>query len=270
MATIVFEAKTAGYLERIWQLRYFWFSLVRMDLRARYRRSFLGIGWSLLRPLAMSAVLCFVFSKLFNVAISEYGPFLLLGLTVWQFITESIMGGCGCMIHAGPYIRQQPLPLAIFGLRSVLGSGFHGLISLGLAIGFCFALRGLDNPGALVGLLPAIGLLFLVGWAFAVLFGLINAIFTDTHHFLEIALQILFYLTPVLYAPETMRGRERFTWVMDLNPFTYFLELFRQPVLKGQLPTWDYYAVAGGTVLGVGLLAIYFLQRLEKRLVFWL
>ena len=59
------------YLLAIWQCRYFWLSLVRMDLRTRYRRSFLGIGWSLLHPIAMTAIICLVFCRLFHLPVAE-------------------------------------------------------------------------------------------------------------------------------------------------------------------------------------------------------
>src|SRR5262245_37842713 len=84
------------YLSRVWRLRYFWFSLVRNDLSTRYRRSFLGIAWSLVRPLMMTAVFCLVFGNLFGRPAGEYAPFLLLGLTLWQFVVESVLQGCEC------------------------------------------------------------------------------------------------------------------------------------------------------------------------------
>src|SRR5688572_18501596 len=68
------------YLQRMWKLRYFLLSLVGMDLRARYKRSILGVGWSLVRPIAMTVVLCVVFCQLFGQGVRDYAPFLLCGL----------------------------------------------------------------------------------------------------------------------------------------------------------------------------------------------
>ena len=78
-----------GYLARIWRLRYFWTSLVRIDLRNRYRRSVLGIGWSLLHPILMTAVLCAVFCPLFSVDYRQFAPFLLAGLAFWNFLVST-------------------------------------------------------------------------------------------------------------------------------------------------------------------------------------
>src|SRR5690606_3906614 len=68
-----------AYTSRVWQYRYFWGSLVRMDMRNRYRGSLLGASWTLLHPLAMSALLCFVFSKLFGRSIEDFLPTLMSG-----------------------------------------------------------------------------------------------------------------------------------------------------------------------------------------------
>src|SRR5476651_1570419 len=123
-------ARKADYLIRIWELRYFWCSLVRNDLDNRYKRSFLGIGWSLIRPLAMTAIFCMVFGNLFDLAIEDYAPHLLIGMTIWQFFSESLLQGCNSFVRGATYIRQQRIPLAIFPLRTVLGAGLHFLIAL--------------------------------------------------------------------------------------------------------------------------------------------
>src|SRR5215210_3734707 len=102
------------YLAAVWKCRFFWFSLVKMDLRARYRGSVLGIGWSLLHPIAMTTILCLVFSKIFNADINYYAPFLMAGLTCWNYITGASLLGSQCFFQGECYIRQHPAPLAIY------------------------------------------------------------------------------------------------------------------------------------------------------------
>jgi ABC-type polysaccharide/polyol phosphate export permease len=109
-------------------------ALVRIDLRKRYRRSVIGIGWSLLHPIAMTIVLCIVFSQLLNQDIRKFAPFLLSGLTFWGFILATVMDGCQCFLQGESYIRQQPAPLAIYPLRSTLGAGFHFLLGFAIVL----------------------------------------------------------------------------------------------------------------------------------------
>jgi ABC-type polysaccharide/polyol phosphate export permease len=77
------------YIREVWRSRFFWLSLVKMDLQLRYRRSMLGIGWSLLHPLASTLVLCFAFHEFLNQDIRSYAPFLMVGLTWWGTFRES-------------------------------------------------------------------------------------------------------------------------------------------------------------------------------------
>ena len=117
-----------GYLSDIWRLRYFWTALVRIDLRNRYRRSMIGIGWSLLHPIAMTIVLCVVFSQLFRISIpiTDYAPYLLSGLIFWNFFTSVMNQGCqlffpGRIVHPSAPGAIGHLPFKIHpGLRHSL------------------------------------------------------------------------------------------------------------------------------------------------------
>jgi lipopolysaccharide transport system permease protein len=88
-----------NYIKDIWNCRYFWLSLVRMDLRTRYRRSVLGIGWSLLNPIAMTIILTTVFHEFFHLPIKEYALYLITGLATWQYVLNVSLHGCQCSGH---------------------------------------------------------------------------------------------------------------------------------------------------------------------------
>ena len=99
-----------SYFGAIWNCRHFWLSLVKLDLRTRYRRSVLGLGWSLLQPICMTVIYCVVFHKLFNQNIADYAPHLLAGQVVWAFIQISTLQGCQSFFQGEAYIRQCPMP----------------------------------------------------------------------------------------------------------------------------------------------------------------
>lgn len=258
------------YLGKMWQLRYFLLSQVKLDLRIRYRGSYLGIFWSLIRPIAMTGILCLVFWKVFHCNMEDYAPFLFTGLTIWQFIVEATTQGCGTFVQGGRFIRQQPLPLAIFPLRTVLGSSFHSAISLSLAILVTWYCKGFANLSVLWILPLLLLMLFVFCWSTATIMGLVNAYFPDTQHMLEIFFQLSFYLTPVIYPPAAIRGRERFTWLIDLNPLTHLLEAIRLPILEGRLPPGYSLLIMSGLVAGTFLLALLVMKKLQRSLVFWL
>jgi ABC-type polysaccharide/polyol phosphate export permease len=259
-----------GYFSEIWRLRHFWLALVRIDLRKRYRRSIIGMGWSLLQPIAMMLILCIVFSQLLKVNMHDFAPFLLSGLTCWGFLAAVVSEGCHCFLQGEPYIRQQPAPLAIYALRTTLGAGFHFILGFLIVLVFVWWLMGFGHFAMLPVVLPSFALFFIFGWAMAVCMGLANVMFQDSEHLIQIALQIFFYATPIIYPPEMVMGRRLVSWLIRANPFAAFLELVRAPLLNGTLPsTWAVGMSVGATAIAV-ILAVLALKRFEKRLIFYL
>lgn len=262
-----------GYLSNIWRLRHFWLALVRIDLRRRYRRSVIGIGWSLLQPIAMTIVLCIVFSQIFGQPVRTFAPLLLSGLTFWGFIMAVVLQGCQCFFQGESYIRQCPAPLAIYPLRTTLGAGFHFMLGLAIALVFVWYMNGFGNLPALLSLVPTLLLLFVVGWSLAVCMGVANVMFQDSEHLIEVFMQIMFYLTPIIYPAELLLGKlekMNLAWIVNLNPFAVLLELIRRPLLYGQFPspmTVALGALTGLLAIGAASLA---LLCFEKRMIFYL
>jgi ABC-type polysaccharide/polyol phosphate export permease len=261
------------YLSGIWRYRYFWMSLVRMDLRTRYRRSLLGLGWSLLQPLAMTGILCVVFQHMTQAPTRDYVPHLLTGLIGWNFIVFCATQGCQCFFQGEAYIRQCPLPLAIYPLRTSIGGCFHLLMGAIVLVGVCAFLRGVPGVAALASLLPTLVLLFVFGWSLAVLCGSANVYFQDTQHLAEVGFQILFYLTPIIWRPADLLGSpggQRLAALLQWNPVVPFLTLLREPLLHRAPPSPLEYLHALAITLAAAGLAAGLLGRLQKQLIFHL
>jgi lipopolysaccharide transport system permease protein len=269
-----------AYLAAIWKSRFFWLSLVKMDLRSRYRGSVLGIFWSLLHPLAMTVILCVVFSCAFGQDLRTYAPLVFTGLTFWGFFAAVVVQGCSCFFQGESYIRQFPAPMAIYPLRNVLGAAFHFVIGLLLAItiGLLTGPDTTSNPSAtrfhqllaLPSLLPTCALLLLFGWCLSIMFGLLSVRFRDTRHLVEIGLQGVFYLTPIMYRIETFKAKHRLTMLLECNPLVSFLNLIRDPILLGQVPSLTTYRNAAAVVLVLVVAAATALRIEERRLIFHL
>jgi homopolymeric O-antigen transport system permease protein len=256
-----------AYLKSIWSTRFFLLSLVKYDLNTRYRRSVLGIGWSLLQPIGMTIVLCTVFHRLFGLDIREFGPFLLAGLAFWGFFTNAVGMGCQCFFQAEAYMRQYPAPPAIYPLRATLSSMFHLFMALGIVLILTWMMKGFGNLPALLTLIPTLVLLLAFGWSVATLAALANTHFPDSQHLIDLALQALFYVTPILYPPEILQSKG-LGWLISLNPIASLLELIRQPVLYGVLPS---FTAVGTAVTLVGIMfcmASLALYKLQSQLVF--
>src|SRR5262245_23211111 len=259
-----------AYLQRIWKLRWFWYSLVENDLRTRYRHSFLGIGWSLARPLGLTVIFCLTIGRLVPTPLEDYAPYALIGLTVWQFITETSNIGCRSFMAGAGYIRQQAVPLAIFPLRMAMGAAFHMSVALVLGVAATWFFKGVGALAPLVALLPSMMLLFVLGWSLATVCGLLHTHFPDTSFILELLLQFTFYLTPIMYTPEVFQRFRRLSWLLDCNPIWSVLELVRRPVLNGQWPPLFNVGVSVLFVSVLTVLAVVGLRKLERNLVFWI
>lgn len=268
------------HLRAIWAYRYFWMSLVQMDLRSRYRRSVLGIGWSMLHPILMSGVFCLVFSQIMDIKSHEwekfgypsawrgYAAYLLCSMAVWEFIRNSLSVGCLALIRNEAYIRQCPLPYGIYPLRVVMGTFIHFLISLVVILVLVSLLKGSADPvGKLWAVLPVVGLMFLFCWAIATIAAFATVYFHDTTHLIDVGSQLFFFLTPIMYTREAAKPLQP---LFDINPVVVFLDLTRYPLVFDTIPEAGLYlqgvvlaAVAGGLAFGT-------IGWLQKKVIFHL
>jgi ABC-type polysaccharide/polyol phosphate export permease len=243
--------------------------LAKLDLRKRYRRSLLGLGWALLHPIIAAMVLCGIFSGAFNVAFREHFPFVLTGLCFWNYFTWIISQGCGCLYWSETYIRQHRAPMAIYPFRIVLPAAFHFLIAIGPVVVWVWATRGVATLTALEFFLLATALLLILGWSLVTICAFANVYFPDTQQICDAVLQLLLYTTPIFYRPEMLRDRG-LHWVVDWNPLAAFAQIIRQPILDGTAPSMVPLGLAVGTVVISFVLAVLVLAKLERNVIFQL
>ena len=259
-----------GHLTAVWRFRHFLLALVRLDLRLRYRRSVLGVGWSLLNPIAMTIVFTVVFSSLLGSGTWDYAPMLLTGMAIWNFMKEAATAGSRALIANEAYIRQSPLPYTLYPLRTVCGQAIHTGIALAVVVGLLMIVKQSVVPLTMVPVIvPGLVLTFLAAWAVATIAAFVNVYFQDTQHLLEVAAQIGFFLTPIMYKREVL-DNQRLGWLVDLNPVVPFMEMIRTPLLAGHAPPGGLYLAACGITVVLGLLAAGTTAWLQKRVVFHL
>ena len=258
------------HLAAIWTFRHFLFALVRLDLRMRYKRSVLGIGWSLLNPIAMTIVFTVVFSGLMGAQAATYAPFVLCGMAVWGFLQQSAVAGSRALIANEAYIRQSPLPFGIYPLRVVLGQAIHSLIALAVVVVLIMILQNSMTPlKVLWVLVPGLLLMLVAAWAVATIAAFVNVYFHDTQHILEVGSQILFFLTPIIYYRDVL-DKKNLGWIVDLNPANLFMDLIRAPLLTGVTPAASLYGSAVVLTLVLVGLAAGTMAWLQKRVIFHL
>jgi ABC-type polysaccharide/polyol phosphate export permease len=255
----------------MWKFRHFLMALVKLDLRQRYRRSVLGIGWSLLNPIAMTVVFTVVFSSLLgNGDPVNYAASVLTGLAVWGFLRDSTLNGCRCFATNEAYIRQSPLPYTIYTLRTVLGQAIHSLIALAVVVTMLAIYVG--DAAVLLRVafvVPGLVLIFLAAWAATTISAFVTVYFHDTQHLLEVLAQIMFFLTPIMYRRDLLDNKQ-LGWMVDANPVYWLMELARTPLLTGRMPTDGMYVAGVAVTVALIGLAAGTVAWLQKRVIFHL
>lgn len=235
------------------------------DIRQRYRRSVLGPFWITLSTLISIGALALVYTKIFNIPAEQYLPFLTLGVVVWTFISSLIMESCTIFINAESIIKQVNLPFGVHVARMVWRNVivfFHNL-----AVGILVLVLMRTPFTANVLLFPvALVIVSVAGVAIGYLMGALCTRFRDIPQIVNSLVQVLFYVTPVIWAPSMVKGHEE---LLNFNPLYHYLEIMRAPLLGQSAGATSWLAATGFTAV-LALMAHLFLKRYRHRIAYWL
>lgn len=241
--------------------------LALSDIRQRYRRSSLGPFWISISMGVTVACIGLIFGNLFKTPMQEFLPFLSCGLILWSFISSVINEATLVFPSSQGIIRQLPIPLFVHVERMILRNlyiFFHNLIVLPLVylcVGKGITLNILFFP---VGLFI---LILNLGWLSLIL-SIVCARFRDLTQIVASVLQVLFYVTPIIWMPTLLPERTS-VMLLEPNPFFHLIEIVRAPLL-GTLPTytnllWSVFYCFTGWIF-----ALYFFNKYRDRIAFWL
>jgi ABC-2 type transport system permease protein len=220
--------------------------LVINILKTRYRRSSLGLLWTLLNPLLNMAVLTVAFSRVFAGALPNYPVYILAGLICWNFFSQTTMSAMHTIVWNGSLIKRIYLPRTIFPIASV-GSG---LINLGLAIvPLAAIILVMGHPLYPTWYFVPFAVLLLAAFSLgvALLMCTLAVFFVDVVDTYQVLIQTMFFLTPVMYPTSILPSQ--YVWLVNLNPLYYLIEMFRGPIYAGVVP--DSKAILAATASAV-------------------
>lgn len=259
----------ANYSKRILKIRHFWWHLTLCDLRIKYRRSFLGMGWAVLQPLFLTLLLSFVMSQIFQSPLNDYAPYVFSGLIFWEYLVSSSVQGTNSLINAEGYIRQFSHPLAIYSLRTALAN-FINLSCSFFGLFVWILLWKPENINMSWLTLPlSFALLLICGWTMATITAFVTVRFRDFSQMITLILQALWYVSPVFFLPSHF-AHPKIKWILDFNPIYHLLSLFRSPLLNGSFPSLTNYVFILGLILFLSILSILFIKSSERKVIFYL
>jgi ABC-type polysaccharide/polyol phosphate export permease len=239
--------------------------LVVQQLILRYRRTALGYLWTLVNPLLMMSVMAAVFSSLFKLDLKTFAIFLFAGMIPWNFFSSVVTQSSAAFINNEGLIKKIYIPKVVFPLSIALALLIDSLLSFVALFVIIFALGGTPS-WALLFLPISFSMLFLFAIGAGMIVSVATVFFRDLQYVILIAMQGLFFLTPILYKNEALAGTV--SWLVTANPVTPFIALFRTPIIDAILPPTDIIFQAmtiAITTAGLGMLI--FISH-EKRIIF--
>jgi ABC-type polysaccharide/polyol phosphate export permease len=210
------------------------FELVHRDLTVRYKRSVLGFFWTMLHPLLLMLIFLLVFSTLFKARAPHYETYFLSAYVAWNFFSQTTVNAMLSVSWNSPLMKRVRVPPSIFTLSIVVS----GLANLGLSFVVLFAIMlAVHAPMyATLAFLP-VSLLIVGLFTFGLSLGLsaVSLIFPDVREMVQAGMPALMYLTPIVYPISIIP--ERWRWIIQLNPMVYIIEIVRDPIYYGILPS---------------------------------
>ena len=262
-------ARKPSRLAELWRFRQLVVVLVSRELKVRYKRSVLGVLWTMLNPLLLMVVYAVVFTTIMPAALPNFAIFLLAGLLPWIYFATALLQGLMSVLVNQELVRKVRVPQAVFPI-SVVGSN---LVNLGLSLLPLFvmmlALRQ-RFTAALLFLPVGIAVLTLFTAGATLLLASATVFFRDVRHLTEVLLQVLLYLSPILYDVAQLGSRDSwwfrlFRLELRLNPMSYLVPLFRDPVYYGRIPSLSTLGIACGLAVAMLLAGYGVFARLEPR-----
>jgi ABC-type polysaccharide/polyol phosphate export permease len=206
-------------------------NLVSRNLKIKYRRSFLGVFWTLLSPLASTGIFYFVFKIVMKVQVPHYLAFILSGLLPWTFFNQSLMEGLDSIAGSVGLISKVPVPIQVFPLVGTVTNLVTLILALPILIGTAW-LSSVSLGPSLIMLAYFFFTFFLMTYSLSLILGIFFVYFRDLKHLMSLVTQLWLYATPVFYDAKMLPPK--FAWLPYANPVGTTFIAFHRILSQGE------------------------------------
>lgn len=222
------------YIQNFQKFRPLLSELIARDIKTKYRKSILGVLWTILNPLFMMIVLSVVFSNLFKFDIEYFPVYLLSGQLIFNFFSESTTNAMSAIIANGPLIKKIYVPKYMFVISRIFSSSINLLASLTALIFVMLAMRVDLHYTVLLVPIPLVFIIFF-SLGIGLILSAIAVKFRDIVHLYSVFVTALMYLTPVIYPMSILP--EWLEKIVLINPITNILIMFRDVMMNNTVPS---------------------------------
>lgn len=237
--------------------------LVLRDFRVRYKRSVLGILWSMLNPLLTSFVLNFIFSTIFKQQIEHYIVYVMAGFVVFNYYSETTNQAMLSIVGNKALITKVYIPKYIFPLSKVLSSAINFVAALA-ALLIVILFNGL-RINAHYLLLPILFLsIMLFTFGMSCILSVLTVFFDDTRFLYSVVLVLWTYATPIMYPAEILN---QYQMIMNFNPLYHYITFFRDIVLYDAMPSIKTVVICYAVGLVVCVLGLLLFKKTQDKFI---
>lgn len=240
--------------------------MARREISVRYKQTALGITWTVLQPIVSTAIFSVIFGILARFPSGEipYPVFVFSGLLIWQYFSRSLSDGCGSIVAYGGMLSKIYFPRILLPLIGPIANAVDLFISLTVLITIMLAL-GLTPSWALIFIPIVVLLAGAFAYAIALILAPLNALYRDIGIVVPYALQMLLFMTPILFPSEIVP--ERFRILLDFHPIATLVSLMRHLVVGAPAPSLLAITFLLGVLAVLLVLGVRTLTSLEATLV---
>jgi ABC-type polysaccharide/polyol phosphate export permease len=241
-----------------------WMELANQDIKLRYRGSMLGPLWLTISTIVMISTMGLLYAKLFHENVAGYLPFLAVGLVTWNLLASMMTEGCSVFVVAQGLIQTVPLPYSVHVYRLV----YRNLLVFGhsfVVVPLVLIIFGIPVSWGILWAIPALLVLAVNGAWYTIFFGMLSARFRDVPPIVASFVNVIFFVTPIMWAPSALGNWER---IGTLNPLFAGIDVVRAPILGQPVSANSWAVLLLTTVVGcLGTFAVF--GRFRSRIPFW-
>lgn len=245
---------------------YLLFNLVRKDFITKYRRSILGVLWSVLNPLLMAMIISAVFSNIFRMQIENFVVYYLTGSLIFNFMSEATSGALVSVLGSAGLIKKVYIPKYIFPIEKCLFALVNTLFSL-VATLILMPFLGVSLKITVLLFWVPLMYVFVFSVGVGMLLSATNVFFRDVGHLYSVWIMAWMYLTPIIYPKELIPDSVR--WFTNANPMYYYVDYFRSIMMYNTIPDFKTNVICAafsGAFLIIGL--IMFKRKQDKFILY--
>lgn len=251
------------FFKNFYRYKYLLIELVKKNIKLKYRRSYLGILWTLIEPLLNMLVLTLVFGTFFGNDDPQYPVYILSGRLLYSFFSTGSKGGLKAISSNASMIKKVYVPKYIYVLAAIISNFVTFLISLIVLVGVGAVLKVQPTVYMFQAIVPLVILLiFTLGCG--MILATMNVFFRDIEYIWSVATMLVMYASAIFYQPDRVINTGN-GWIFDINPIYMCISNFRDAILYGRQMNMNYcFTSLGIAVVTVVVGSVLFYKKQDK------